>query len=222
MKKRTLAIGDVHGCLNALKTLEEFVGFCESDTIITLGDYIDRGPESKGVIDWLIAAREKYHLITLLGNHEEMMEDSKLDSAAHYFWSMNGGEQTLKSFDCAVEDVPDQYWGFIKSCKLFHETESHIFVHAGLDPILPPQAQTSDVLCWLRFGNLKPHHSYKTIICGHTPQRAHTPGVLPHAICIDTHACNPRGYLTCLDVDSGHYWQANSKGETRENTLKTI
>ena len=217
--KRTLAIGDVHGCLDALKTLEEFVGFCESDTIITLGDYIDRGPDSKGVLDWLIAGREKYDLITLVGNHELMMEEAKHNAGAYYFWEMNGGVQTLHSFDSDVEDVPAQYWEFIKSCELFYETKSHIFVHAGLDPILPPENQNSETLCWLRFANLKPHHSNKMIICGHTPQRSHVPGLLPHAICIDTHAFNPKGYLTCLDVETGNYWQANNKGDTRKNTL---
>ncbi len=217
---RTLAIGDVHGCLDALTALEDLVGFNESDTIITLGDYIDRGPDSKGVIDWIIAAREKYNLITLTGNHELMMEDAKNSAQDHQFWSLNGGENTLNSFDCRVEDIPAKYWEFIKSCKLFHETEEHIFVHAGLDPLLPPRDQTPDTLCWLRFGNLKAHSSNKTIICGHTPQRSHIPSILPHAICIDTHAFTPTGYLTCLDVKSGEYWQSNNKGVTRKNTLK--
>ncbi len=219
MKKRTLAIGDIHGCLQALKNLEEFVDFNEEDTIITLGDYIDRGPESMQVLDWLMEARQKYELITLLGNHERMMEDATLDAGAYYFWEMNGGTQTLRSFDCEVEDVPNKYWQFIKSCKLFHETESHIFVHAGLEPQQPPGEQKEDVLCWLRFGDLEPHSSEKTIVCGHTPQKSFIPGVLPHAICIDTPAFRPEGYLTCLDVDSGTYWQANSKGDTRKNTL---
>ncbi|MGJ8657168.1 MAG: metallophosphoesterase family protein [Akkermansiaceae bacterium] len=219
-KGRTLAIGDIHGCLDALKTLEEFVGFSENDTIITLGDYIDRGPDSKGVIDWLISGREKYNLITLAGNHELMMEDSKHSAAAHYFWSINGGESTLMSFDCCVEDVPTNYWQFIKSCELFYETDSHIFVHAGLEPSLAPEDQNPDTLCWLRFGNLKPHDSNKTIICGHTPQKSHIPGILPHAICIDTHAFNPRGYLTCLDVETGDYWQASNQGIKRKKTLE--
>lgn len=220
MKKRILAIGDVHGCLQALKNLEEFVGFRETDTIITLGDYIDRGPESMGVLDWLIEAREKYNLITLLGNHELMMEEAKDNAGAYYFWEMNGGIQTVRSFDCDVEDVPDKYWQFFSSCELYHETDSHIFVHAGLDPKPPAEDQKPDVMCWLRFPNLKPHSSNKTIICGHTPQRSHVPGVLPHAICIDTHAFTPEGYLTCLDVESGVFWQANSKGDTRKNTLQ--
>ena len=217
---RTLVIGDIHGCLDALKTLEEFVGFCAADTIITLGDYIDRGPDSKGVIDWLIDRRGKYNLITLAGNHELMMEDAKHGLTPHYFWTVNGGDSTLVSFDCGIEDVPDKYWDFIDCCDLFYETDTHIFVHAGLEPTTPPQEQEPDTLCWLRFGKLKPHSSNKVIVCGHTPQRTHVPTSLPHAICIDTHAFHPHGYLTCLDVSTGDYWQANNQGITRKNTLK--
>ncbi len=219
---RKLAIGDIHGCLKALKTLEEFAGFCESDTIIALGDYIDRGSDSKGVMDWMIAAREKYNLITLLGNHEEMMAESRLCAEAYYFWTMNGGDQTLSSFGSSIGGIPDEYWEFIKSCKLFYETDDHIFVHAGLDPMLPPEEQETDIMCWLRFRDLKPHVSNKTIICGHTPQRGNTDGMLPHAICIDTYAFNHSGYLTCLDVESGEYWQANNNGETHKHSLEII
>ncbi len=219
---RTLAIGDVHGCLDALENLEKIAGFSESDTIIALGDYIDRGSDSKEVIDWMIAAREKYNLITLLGNHEEMMDEARLSAEAYYFWTMNGGDQTLNSFECSLRDIPDKYWDFIKSCKLFHETDDHIFVHAGLDPILPPEEQDSDVLCWLRFRDLKPHISNKTIICGHTPQKGNVPGILPHAICIDTYAFNHKGYLTCLDVESGEFWQANNKGDVRKSRIETL
>ena len=219
---RTLAIGDVHGCLDALKTLEKFAGFCETDTIIALGDYIDRGSDSKGVIDWMIAAREKYNLITLLGNHEEMMEEARLCAEAYQFWTMNGGDQTLNSFECSIGAIPESYWEFIKSCKLFHETENHIFVHAGLEPSLPPEEQQSDITCWLRFRDLKPHVSNKTIICGHTPQRGNMPGILPHAVCIDTYAFNHKGYLTCLDIESGEYWQANNKRITHKSMINIV
>lgn len=217
--KRTLAIGDVHGCYDALVELEKFAGFNPSDTIITLGDYIDRGPKSKEVLDWLISAYEKYNLIALLGNHELMMDDAKFIPSALPFWEMNGGIQTLSSFGSDIEGIPKVYWDFLRDCKLFHETDSHIFVHAGLDPKQPVQDQKENVLCWLRFGELKRHHSGKTIICGHTPQKSRIPGVLPYAICIDTHAFQSDGWLTCLDVHSNEYWQANSAGDTRKGSL---
>lgn len=219
-ESRTLAIGDIHGCLNALKTIEVAINFNKSDTIIVLGDYIDRGPDSKGVLDWMIDSQAKYNLITLLGNHEEMMDEALLCPEAYYFWIMNGGDDTLKSFkQSSIDGIQHKYWEFIKSCKLFHETEDHIFVHAGLEPLLPASEQETDILCWLRFRDLKPHISNKMIICGHTPQQGNVPGVLPHAICIDTYAFHHKGYLTCLDVNTGEFWQANNHGEIRKSRI---
>jgi serine/threonine protein phosphatase 1 len=220
---RTLAIGDIHGCLVALNTIEKVIGFNASDTIIALGDYIDRGNDSMGVLDWMLSASKKYNLITLLGNHEQMMQEALNCPEAYYFWIMNGGDNTLDSFNkTSIDGIPKDYWEFIKSCKLFHETDSHIFVHAGLEPSLPPAEQKSDVLCWLRFRDLKPHVSSKMVICGHTPQRGNVPGVLPYGICIDTYAFSKTGYLTCLDVNTGEFWQANNKGEFRKSRLDML
>ncbi len=220
---RTLAIGDTHGCIVALKTLEKAIGFKASDTIIALGDYVDRGPDSKGVIDWMIAAQKKYNLITLLGNHEEMMLEARACPEAYYFWIMNGGDQTLDSFlEFSIDRIQKPYWDFIENCKLYHETDTHIFVHAGLEPLLPPEDQEADVLCWLRFRDLKPHVSKKTVICGHTPQNGNVPGVLSYGICIDTYAFSNTGYLTCLDVNSGEFWQANNRGEVRKSRIELI
>jgi len=215
---RTLAIGDIHGCLKALETLADYVNFSPDDTIITLGDYIDRGPNSKGVIDYLLELRKTHQLITLKGNHEAMMEDARSQYDDLMNWLMNGGIETLTSF-AAVEfdQIPQHYWKFLESCQGYHETDNHIFVHAGIVPDLPLDEQSNDTLYWLRFNSLTPHQSKKTIICGHTPQRPPKPKVKDQAICIDTGACN-RGWLTCLDVDSGHYWQANQKGKTRKGT----
>jgi len=196
--------------------LADYVDFSPKDTIITLGDYIDRGPDSKGVIDFLLKLRKTHQLITLKGNHEAMMEDAQNQYEDLMNWLMNGGIETLTSFG-AVEfnQIPQQYWKFFESCQDYHETDHYIFVHAGLAPDLPLDEQSEDNLYWLRFNSLDPHQSKKTIICGHTPQRPRKPKVKDHAICIDTGACN-RGWLTCLDVDSGRYWQANQKGQTRQ------
>ncbi len=221
-QSRTLVIGDIHGSWAALKTIEKLVHFNESDTVIALGDYIDRGPDSKNVLDWMIAARRKFNLIPLLGNHEEMMLDARFSTGALQTWMMNGGDKTLKSFGSDISGVSAHHWQFIKSCKLYHETDSHIFVHAGLEPNLPPEQQKSDVMCWLRFRDLQPHMSNKIIVCGHTPQRSTFPAVLPYGICIDTYAFDPKGFLTCLDINTGEYWQANDQGTVRKRILPTI
>ena len=216
---RTLAIGDIHGCLKALETLADFVDFSPEDTIITLGDYIDRGPRSKGVIDYLLKLRETHQLITLKGNHEIMMEDAQTEYEDLMNWLLNGGIETLTSFGAVEFDqIEQKYWDFFESCIDYHETDTHIFVHAGLIPDQPLEDQTDHAKFWLRFHETEQHHSGKTIICGHTPQSPPVPTVEDHAICIDTSACN-RGWLTCLDVDTGNYWQANQKGKTRSGKI---
>ena len=213
---RTLAIGDIHGCLKSLETLADFVDFSPEDTIITLGDYIDRGPSAKGVIDYLLKLRESHQVITLKGNHELMMEESRTEYDDLMNWLLNGGIETLNSFNAVeFEQIDQKYWDFFESCLGYHETDNHIFVHAGLIPDKPLDEQTDHAKFWLRFNETEQHNSGKLIICGHTPQKPGVPTVKDHAICIDTGACN-EGWLTCLDVESGDYWQANEKGKTRQ------
>lgn len=216
---RTLVIGDIHGCLRALETLVEYVAPGGGDTIVTLGDYIDRGPDSKGVIDFLTSFSGAADIVTLKGNHELMMENARYSAQELYFWLVNGGEATLDSFRAASLDyIDDGYWEFIAQCRLYHETEHHIMAHAGLEPGLPPGEQPEDALLWKRIGETEPHVSGKTLVCGHTSQRSGDPLVLGHAVCIDTYACGG-GWLTCLDVGSSTFWQANQLGETRTGNL---
>lgn len=217
----TYVIGDIHGCLTALETLLHLIDPTPEDTIITLGDYIDRGPDSKGVIDLLIEFSKTRNLITLKGNHEQMLEHASLDTLSLMNWATNGGIETLDSFpDCDyIDQIPEPYWDFITNCKLYHETETHILVHAGLDPKLPLEEQTEEDLLWLRFDNLKPHQSEKTIICGHTPDRKEfKPRTKKGAICIDTYVYHT-GYLTCLELETGTYHQANQKAQTKTGSI---
>jgi len=219
---RNLAIGDIHGCLKSLETLVDFVGVTPKDTIITLGDYIDRGPNSKGVIDFLINLRKKHNLITLKGNHESMILASRDYYEDLMNWLINGGIDTLNSFEAIeFEDIEDHYWEFFKSCKNFHETDDHIFVHAGLAPDLDLHEQEENSLLWIRFNDTEQHQSGKQVICGHTPQRPPVPAVKKHAVCIDSGACN-QGWLTCLDPVSGKYWQANEQGQTRSGQISVL
>ena len=217
---RTLIIGDTHGCLSALETLGKYVVYAPDDTIVTLGDYVDRGPDSKGVIDYLRKLRKTHKLVTLKGNHELMMENARQSVQERYFWLMNGGEATLHSFHAPnLDHIGKKYWDFITSCQRYYETDNHICVHGGLDPTTPLEDQTDEFLFWHRILDTKPHMSGKTLVCGHTPQKNGAPLVLDHAICIDTFSFGRRGWLTCLDLDSGTYWQANQAGHTRKNHL---
>src|SRR4026209_381065 len=98
MTKRTIAIGDVHGCSVALQTLIAAINPQPEDTIVTLGDYVDRGPDSRGVIDQLIALIDRCELVPLLGNHDLMLLQSITDRAMFDFWQTCGGSATLESY----------------------------------------------------------------------------------------------------------------------------
>src|SRR5262245_9916885 len=224
---RLLAIGDIHGCATALETLLHFVNPAPGDQIVTVGDYVDRGPDSRRVLERLIALNVAEQLVPLRGNHEMMM------LATYYggrdstrFWLSCGGTETLESYvapgaELTTDAIPQTHWHFLKhSCSDWYETERYIFVHANLDPALPLSEQTSQYLHWEALSKEwhVPHISGKTMICGHREQRSGVPLVVERAVCIDTWAYGD-GWLTCLDVNSGEYWQANELGQTRSGQL---
>lgn len=210
---RTLVIGDIHGCAVALDTLLDFIAIQPEDHIITLGDYIDRGPDSKGVFDRLMQLEEECHYIPLKGNHEQLMELACQSRMDRLMWTQVGGLATLISFDVtAPSEIPQKYWDFIDRCSLVVDSEKHIFVHGGVESGQPLSSQLEEVLLWQRFDEIKPHQSGKMIFCGHTPdEEIQDKG---YAVCVDTYVYAD-GWLTCMDVVTGEYWQANEYGETR-------
>lgn len=216
---RTFAIGDIHGCLNSLRRLDRELHFGANDTVITLGDYIDRGPDSRGVINELIALRERCKLITLRGNHEILMMDSRTAGFSRLNWMLNGGNTTMNNYNGdSLDDVPKEHWDFIEATLPHYETERDFFIHANAEPDIPIDEQPDDVRYWRHLSEFTPHQSGKRMICGHTAQSTGEPLILDGAVCIDTHACGGH-WLTCLDVDTNHYWQANEDGEIREDDL---
>lgn len=223
---RTLAIGDIHGCAMALDTLLQLVNLKPTDQLIFLGDYIDRGPNSKGVLDRLIQLRLTGQVTTLRGNHELMMLAALESRANSQFWLHCGGREALESYDfpdrnATLNDIPTKHLHFIRqNCVDWYETDTHIFVHANVQHDWPMEAQESRMLHWETFDpdTFKPHITGKTMVCGHTEQRNGVPLAIPGAVCIDTWAYAD-GWLTCLNVDTGHYYQANDFGETREGDL---
>jgi serine/threonine protein phosphatase 1 len=222
---RTLAIGDIHGCLRALDELLAMVRPQPDDVLITLGDYADRGPDSRGVIDRLLEWQERCGLIALRGNHDVMMLQAGNGYDDLRTWIINGGQQTLESYGRGhglgrLEDIPDRHWQFLKATLPFHETATHFFVHANVYPEMPLEEQPEYMLYWERLERewSAPHCSGKVMICGHSAQKSGVPLDLGHAVCIDTCVYGP-GWLTCLDVDSGKLWQARQSGETRTGRL---
>ncbi|NNE92197.1 MAG: serine/threonine protein phosphatase [Verrucomicrobiales bacterium] len=226
MSNRLLAIGDIHGCLTALEKLAEGVGFSKSDHLVFLGDYVDRGPDTKGVIDFLIGLRDEGYNVTFLrGNHEIMMLGAVGRSGDSLIsWLGVGGDEAMESYNAdSFDDVPTAHWDFLRNdLQPWHETENHIFVHAGASPDIEMHDQSDFVLYWEFFDFPEPHQSGKTVICGHSSQRNGRPLSVGHAVCIDTFAYGDGGWLTCLDPNAQTCWRANQAGQFREELLEEI
>ncbi len=222
---RLLAIGDMHGCLTALEALLAEVRPCPEDTVVTLGDYVDRGPDSKGVLDRLLRLAGETTLVPLLGNHDLLFQEALDGELANYDgWLAVGGRQTLESYG-RLEDVPAAHRQFLSAtCRLWFEPEQEevFFVHGSAYPGLPLAAQPEEWLLWRRVHDAQwPHASGRIMVCGHTAQRSGLPLVLPHALCIDTWAFG-EGWLTCYDVHAAAFIQANEAGEVRRLTLAEL
>jgi serine/threonine protein phosphatase 1 len=163
------------------------------DQIVTLGDYVDRGPDSAGVIKRLISISKLFRLTAVLGNHEQMMLAARGEHAKFSDWILNGGDTTLRSYGGvrgALRDVPAEHWHFFGHQQVsYFETDTHLFVHANAYPDLPMEEQPDYMLRWERCDKIAPHESGKIIVCGHTPQKTGRPMNRVYAICLDTNAC---------------------------------
>lgn len=221
MPGRTFAVGDIHGCDVALETLLSKLDLAAQDTVVVLGDVIDRGPNSRRAIELLLDLQSKCKVIPILGNHEEMMLDALGGGEWLQSWLSYGGVTTLKSYDDDPSNIPREHLDFLSSGRDFVETELDIFIHAALDPQLELAAQPIELLRWTHIaGQEAPHVSGKRVVCGHTPQLSGVPLSFPGWICIDT-AVFKQGWLTALDVDSGEIHQATQDGKFRKGTPAT-
>ncbi|HVA50183.1 MAG TPA: metallophosphoesterase family protein [Pirellulales bacterium] len=217
MPGRLIALGDIHGCTLALRALLDAIDPQPDDTLVTLGDYVDRGPDSKGTLDELIALAGRCRLVPVLGNHDEMLLYARGRKDDLRFWLECGGQATLDSYgqNARPDAVPPEHWDFLRSCRRYFETETHFFVHANYRPELPLDAQDDRTLRWLPLhASLPgPHVSGKIAVVGHTPQEDVLD--LGHLIDVDTGCCYG-GWLTALDLTSGRRWQAAESGQLRE------
>jgi serine/threonine protein phosphatase 1 len=221
---RTIAIGDIHGCSAALRALIDAVAPGPADTVVTLGDYIDHGPDSRGVLELLIDLDGHCRLVPLLGNHEDMLQSAFADKSALAKWLRCGGASTVRSYGAscggprrALADwIPEPHRNFLSRCRPYHETDTHLFIHAGFVPELPMDQQPRLALLWrvTDAQSTKPHCSGKVTIVGHTPQRSGEILDLGFLVCIDTY-CARGGWLTALDVGTGQVWQADRAGRLR-------
>jgi serine/threonine protein phosphatase 1 len=200
--KRIYAIGDIHGCYDKLCRLIDRIDIRWSrDTLVLLGDYIDRGPRSYEVLEYLIALKKEHpDTIFLKGNHEAMFLDflSGTDTLTYLY---NGGQRTLDSYyryNMSAEHltIPKEHLDFLNSLVLCHQTEDYIFAHAGVRSGIPLSEQVEKDLLWIREPFVgEPNDFEKTVVFGHTPFPE--PLVQPGKIGIDTGAVYGNR-LTCV------------------------
>ena len=142
---------------------------------MVLGDYVDRGPDSRGTLDRLLELRQQCQLIPLLGNHDQMMLwicDGRMELMSD--WRLFGGEQTLESYGRRMpEGVPAEHLDFLRQCRLIYETQTHFFLHGNYWASVPLDRQETETLLWdsLKRRLPGPHCSGKTGIVGHSSQK---------------------------------------------------
>ncbi len=204
---KIFAIGDVHGCISQLDELmAQFDIDAVEDTLVFVGDYIDRGPDSKGVIDAILDIRKNIgNVVCLSGNHEDMFLNYCLDRRNEGLCMSNGGMRSLASYGFSREGteeliLPETHREFFNSLRTYYETDDYIFVHAGLRPGVPLDRQNREDLLWIRFEFINsPYDFGKTVIYGHTPVSFNKPFIDKNKINIDTGAVYG-GKLTCIEL----------------------
>jgi calcineurin-like phosphoesterase family protein len=220
---RLYAIGDIHGRLDLLdrvidaikRDVDEYGSDCLT---VTLGDYIDRGPNSRGVIERLLVNPFPCNYVALKGNHEVLLESFLADPAVGEHWRRLGCLETLHSYGVPVsglmvgksyeeaaarlrDAMPAQHMSFLRSLRISHSNDKYFLCHAGVRPGVPLERQSDEDLLWIRGEFLNSKMDFgKIVVHGHTPVKE--PEVLPNRINVDTGAF-ATGHLTCVVLDKG-------------------
>lgn len=235
---RLYAIGDIHGRLDLLTQLLEQIGEMETASpsdraiLVFLGDYIDRGPDSRGVIELLLnGLPENFEPVFLRGNHEEMLWETLQSHEYFHFWALNGGIATARSYGVQIADdvpvhlldsvaisrdlveaVPQSHKDFIEALQIRAEAGDYLFVHAGIRPNVPIEAQTDRDCLLIRNEFLSFQGDFgKIVVHGHTP--VPEPESLHNRIGVDTGAFHT-GRLTavCLEGPSRRFLSTGQQG----------
>ena len=192
---RLIAIGDIHGCLDPFRELvEKKIRIRKSDRIVLLGDYIDRGYQSREVIDYIIDLQKHgFDIIPLMGNHESMLIESLGSDQSLYNWLMNGGNETLFSFGIkSSKELNIKYLHFFKNLLYYYIHDQFIFVHAGFnDEISDPFEDKLHMIWSRRETYTNPVFNGKTIVHGHTP--------VPFSFCREV----VRSDRSVINIDTG-------------------
>jgi serine/threonine protein phosphatase 1 len=230
---RLYAIGDIHGRLDLVEAL---LGLIERDqegradlpvTLIFLGDYVDRGPDSNGVVERLSRGfPAPYEPVFLKGNHEDLLLSFLNDPVPGRNWIYNGGDVTLLSYGIGPETVqlaawagseglaeaarqflvalPEAHLRFYEGLRLSHRIGDYFFTHAGVRPKVPLDQQSERDLLWIRKEFLSSKEDFGAVVVhGHTPTRA--PEDLRNRIGLDTFAVRS-GKLTAAGFEGSQRW----------------
>jgi len=191
----TYAIGDIHGALHKLR---ELIARCTAHAdgrphrFVFVGDYIDRGPDSSGVIRFLIELEEKMpdRVVALKGNHEALLLSVIGGSTLAENWFWQGGMETLRSYGVAdARALPHEHIDWLRTRRLSYDDGRRFFVHAGVDPQRPLDDQVEDALLWIREPFLSDRRDYgRLIVHGHTPVSGDGPELRDNRLDLDTGA----------------------------------
>lgn len=219
------AIGDVHGCAEELVELLDRIPRDDDTTVVMLGDYIDRGPSSRRVLEILMEEKKRRRMVTLAGNHEEMMREflDGSDPGRVARFILNGGSTTLADYadDDGAWVIPAEHARFLDELHLWHETDDYFFVHAGVpDRSLKELDRTRDrdEMLWIRRQFItNPRKWEKRIVHGHTPVNAVE--LSATRINVDT-ACAYGGFLTAIELPSHRIYSVPRKTGLRPHFLR--
>jgi serine/threonine protein phosphatase 1 len=223
---RSYVIGDIHGCRDELRYLVEALPLSRGDRLVFLGDYIDRGPDSSGVVSYLIQVQRhltENKLVFLKGNHEDMLLSFLGLGGQHgEMFLINGGKITLASYGARAEKpatqeareiIPPEHLDFYQKLETYYLMEPFLCVHAGVHPQKLLCDQTDEEFFWIRNQFIFSSHVLPyTVLFGHTPQRSVFYD-LPYKIGLDTGLVYGN-MLTCLEVDEKVLYQI-SRGKKR-------
>ncbi len=229
---RVFIIGDIHGWHHPFRILLDAINPGPNDKIITLGDYVDRGPENPRVLETLISLWKSGLLIPLRGNHDQGMMEASLSEEQLLSWKyILQGESTLRSYGITTDTlaefkakIPEEHIHFLKNgLRNYVELDDFICVHGGVHPRVEMEEQPSWTLLWQRMqDHFLPHMSGKVICCGHSAVGPLPKiDVLGRAICVDTQmGVSPQGWLTAFDLNTGHFVQADRLGTVRHGDME--
>ena len=202
------AIGDIHGCEKSLEKLLNKIPLTKEDTLVFLGDYIDRGPDSKGVIDLLIDLSKNHpNTVFIKGNHEWMFHEfyTNRDQKSWELWEYNGARRTVENYG-DIDNIPSSHLQFIEKTKIYHMQDGYFFVHAGIKPGIPIKNQKAKDMLWIRDEFIYSSNPLKDsiVVFGHTPMEH--PLIKDDKIGVDT-GCVYGGYLTCIRLEDKKIFQ---------------